>query len=403
MQLFDEEFADAVRRSTCSMRPSSSPRSSCRCARSGASCSTAVVDNFFAETEQVAFCTQNIVRRHRLHQRSAAAGAQLLVPRHAVEAAREPELHPPADQRAEVPVPPLPAGRPHGDGQPVGPRELRAQLVARRASGPREDPERGFESFADDGGGARSVASGPSSFADHYSQARQFYVSQTPIERQHIATRSSSSSARSRRPDIRARMVAQPAQCRRRLRAGGRRRAGLGKMPAKAKAAKAPISDLPPSPALSIVANGPESFAGRKVGMLVTDGTDAALVAALRDAIDAEGAVVELIAPKIGGATLSDGVLLEAQQKIDGGPSVLYDAVAVLDIRGRSEGPHGGSRGEGLRLRRLRSRGSLSRTPRRPRRCSPRRVSIPTTGFSLSRAPTTPTDSSTRAASCVTG
>ena len=37
-----------------------------------------------------------------------------------------------------------------------------------------------------------------------------------------------------------------------------------------------------------------------------------------------------MVAPKIGGATLSDGSLVPANQKIDGGPSVLYDAVAVL-------------------------------------------------------------------------
>ncbi len=62
-------------------------------------------ENFFAETEQVAFMTQNVVAGHRLLQRPAAAGAQLLLPRHAAEAAGEPELHPPADQRAQVPLP----------------------------------------------------------------------------------------------------------------------------------------------------------------------------------------------------------------------------------------------------------------------------------------------------------
>ena len=53
--------------------------------------------------------------RRRLHERSAAAGPQLLVPRHAAEAARQPELHAPPGQRAEVPVRDVPTGRPHGD------------------------------------------------------------------------------------------------------------------------------------------------------------------------------------------------------------------------------------------------------------------------------------------------
>jgi catalase len=90
------------------------------------------------------------------------------------------------------------------------------------------------------------------------------------------------------------------------------------------------MTDLEASPALSIVRNGPSSFAGRKIGALITDGTDATLLEALREAATDEGALVELIAPKIGGAVLSDGTLMPAHQKIDGGPSVLYDAVAVL-------------------------------------------------------------------------
>ena len=40
--------------------------------------------------------------------------------------------------------------------------------------------------------------------------------------------------------------------------------------------------------------------------------------------------MVELIAPKIGGIVASDKVLYPAQQKIDGGPSVVYDAVAII-------------------------------------------------------------------------
>ena len=48
------------------------------------------------------------------------------------------------------------------------------------------------------------------------------------------------------------------------------------------------------------------------------------------DAAVAEGAMVELVAPKVGGVKTSDGKMVPAQQKVNGGPSVLYDAVAVL-------------------------------------------------------------------------
>jgi catalase len=131
-------------------------------------------------------------------------------------------------------------------------------------------------------------------------------------------------------PGIRARMVANLRNVdddfARRVADGLR----LEPLPEPSPPARQPITDLPPSPALSIVLNGPTSFTGRKIGALVTDGTDAELLTALREAAASEGALVELVAPQIGGVVTSDGQLVPAHQKIEGGPSVLYDAVVIL-------------------------------------------------------------------------
>ena len=54
------------------------------------------------------------------------------------------------------------------------------------------------------------------------------------------------------------------------------------------------------------------------------------MVKALKDAAKSAGAMVEIIAPHVAGAKLSDGEMMEADQKIDGGPSVVYDAVALV-------------------------------------------------------------------------
>ena len=88
--------------------------------------------------------------------------------------------------------------------------------------------------------------------------------------------------------------------------------------------------DLEPSPALSIVERGPKRFEGRKLGILVTDGADVQVVKALLNNLTKQKAVFEVIAPKVGGVTMSDGSWLEAHQMVDGGPSVLYDAVALI-------------------------------------------------------------------------
>ena len=88
--------------------------------------------------------------------------------------------------------------------------------------------------------------------------------------------------------------------------------------------------DVEPSPALSILLNGPKSFAGRKLGVLVTDGADASLIAALQRAAKTEGAMVEIVGPNVTGVTLSDGELLVPDKIYEAGPSVLYDAVALV-------------------------------------------------------------------------
>jgi catalase len=105
---------------------------------------------------------------------------------------------------------------------------------------------------------------------------------------------------------------------------------GLKSLPAAAKPARSIIADLPPSPALSIIRNGPKSFKGRKLGVLVTDGVDPQLLDAVEKATAAAAATMELVARTVGGVTACDGRQRAAQQKVNGGPSVLYDAVAIL-------------------------------------------------------------------------
>ncbi len=78
---------------------------------------------------------------------------------------------------------------------------------------------------------------------------------------------------------------------------------GLGlKAPAAARAGAGNTrTDLNPSDALSIIKRNIGSFEGRKLGLLMTDGADADLFAALTDAVEEEGGVYEVVAPKISG------------------------------------------------------------------------------------------------------
>ena len=73
------------------------------------------------------------------------------------------------------------------------------------------------------------------------------------------------------------------------------------------------------------------------------------MLKSLQNAAKKEGALVEIIAPKVGGVTASDGSWIEAAQKIDGGPSVLYDAVVLLPSDRWRQGIGRGSRRAGFR------------------------------------------------------
>jgi catalase len=198
--------------------------------------------------------------------------------------------------------------------------------------GPRESPSKGFRSFA-------KVEAGPKArlrsetFADHYSQARQFYISQQPVEQGHIASALTFELSKVQTPVIRERIVSHLLNIDEGLAGKVADALGLKTMPKPADAAVPTRRGLPASDALSILKNGPGRFEGRKLGIVVTHGTDAGLLKALTQALTKAGAGFEIIAPKVGGAKASDGSWIDAQQMISGAPSVLYDAVALLPAK----------------------------------------------------------------------
>jgi catalase len=324
IQLFDDDFADRFEFDILDATKII-PEEQVPVRRVGRLVLDRMVDNFFAETEQVAFCTQNVVPGIDFTNDPLLQGRNFSYLDTQLK-----RLGGPNFTHLPVNAPKCPVAHFQQDGHmaftnPAG----RVNYEPNSWNGAREDPDGGFTTFADaDAGPMRRIRS--ETFSDHFSQARQFLISQTPVEQDHIVNGFVFELSKCERLDIRVRMVANlrnvDEDFARRIADG----LGLDELPAASKAARQPIVDLPASPALSIVRNGPESFAGRKVGVLVTDGTDATTLEALAGALDAEGALMELIAPTIGGVTTSNGKHVDADQNIDGGPSVLYDAVALL-------------------------------------------------------------------------
>jgi catalase len=287
------------------------------------------VDNFFAETEQVAFCTQNIVPGVDFTNDPLLQGRNFSYLDTQLK-----RLGGPNFTHLPVNAPKCPFHTLQQDGHmamvnPRGRANYEPNSWPGDMGGPRESSDRGFASHqAEEQGQKLRVR--PQTFADHYSQARQFYISQTPTEQKHIAAAFIFELSKVENPAIRARMVSHLLNVHDELADRVAQGLRLENKPKAAIPARQPRTDLKESPALSILRNGPETFRGRKVGVLITDGVKAELVRALHQALEQEGALIEFVAPAIGGAQANNGTWINAGQKIDGGPSVLYDAVALM-------------------------------------------------------------------------
>ncbi|HEY0398487.1 MAG TPA: catalase, partial [Acidimicrobiia bacterium] len=328
LQLFDDDFAD--RFAFDILDPTKIiPEEEVPIRRVGRLVLDRMVDNFFAETEQVAFCTQNIVPGIDFTNDPLLQGRnfsyldtqlkRLGSPNFTFLPVNAPKCPFATFQQDGHMAMANPATRANYEPNSWGPEE----------GGPREDPVRGFQTFATTEEGPKRRLR-PESFADHYSQARQFYVSQTEVEQGHLANAFVFELSKVERPDIRVRIVAGLRNVDDDLAQTVADGLGLAELPEPLPAARPTVQDLAPSAALSILGNGPGSFAGRKIGVLITDGTDADLLGEVRQAAGKEQVNVELVAPTVGGITDNAGNRVEADQKIDGAPSVLYDAVVLL-------------------------------------------------------------------------
>ncbi|MBU0887066.1 MAG: catalase [Alphaproteobacteria bacterium] len=286
------------------------------------------VDNFFAETEQVAFMTQNIVPGIDFSNDPLLQGRNFSYLDTQLKRLGSTNF-----THLPINAPKCPFHHFQQDGHmafhnPKGRANYEPNSWGGEKGGPRESPEKGFTSYPEEMEGPK-LRIRAESFADHYSQARQFYRSQTDVEQSHIASALIFELSKVQTLAIRSRMVSHLLNIDDALAKAVADGLRLREMPKPADAAQ-PTRDLEKSPALSILLNGPDSFKGRKIGALISDGVDAALLKGLKKAVEAEGAMLTLVAPMIGGVEASDGSWIEADEKIDGGPSVVFDAVALL-------------------------------------------------------------------------
>ncbi|MCW1926389.1 catalase [Luteolibacter arcticus] len=285
-------------------------------------------DNHFAETEQVAYCPSHIVPGIGFSDDPLLQGRLFSYLDTQLSRLGGPNFH-------QIPVN---APRcPFANNQRDGLRQMQVHKgrVAYEPSqisppgAPRECPVHGFRTHPETETGEK-IRKRSETFADHYSQARLFFRSMTPPEQNHIASALAFELAKVEVVKIRELMLGHLGHIDADLQQTVADALGMPvKNSAKVQPAVSP-RDLAPSPSLSLIGKDPHTLKGRKAGILITDGADAGQLAALQAAFKKEKAAVELIAPKIGGATTSDGTLVEPHHSLSGGPSVFFDTVVIL-------------------------------------------------------------------------
>lgn len=200
----------------------------------------------------------------------------------------------------------------------------------------------GFNSFAEKID-AKKVRGRSRSFFDHFSQARLFFNSQADFEQQHIIDALSFELGKVETIAIRERMLGLLSLIDTRLAAGVAYNLGL-KVPTPERPLNKSIpadgtpedyesivvkEELPASPALSMANTVKNTIKSRLIAILVADGVNAESVKAAQEVLTSEGAMTDVIAPRQGIVMSDMDVPVEVNQSFLTAASVFYDAVYV--------------------------------------------------------------------------
>jgi catalase len=287
-------------------------------------------DNFFAETEQVAFHPGNVVPGIDFTNDPLLQGRLFSYTDTQLLRLGGPNFH-----ELEINRPRCPMRNFQRDG-------LKRQLVptgrvayepnSLEPAGPRENPDLGYttrptQDGKDEQGNKLRIR--PESFADHYSQPRMFFRSMSEPEQRHIVGAFAFELGKVETVAIRKRMLGHLMIIDEGLGAAVETALGMEGEADTTIPAADPI-DMELSPSLSLIRKAKPTLAGRKIAALVTDGTDESVIQALRTALDKEGAALAIVAPKIGGVKMRSGKRLAADFALSSAPSIFFDAVALL-------------------------------------------------------------------------
>ncbi|MEP7064555.1 MAG: catalase [Gemmatimonadota bacterium] len=287
-------------------------------------------DNFFAETEQAAFCTAHVVPGIDFSNDPLLAGRIHSYVDTQITRLGGPNFH-------EIPIN-SPIAEVHNN-QRDG---LHRQAIARgrvayepnslAGGAPFQAGAKGFVSFPEPVKEDK-LRGKPEKFADHYTQATLFYNSQAEWEKAHIVGAFRFELSKLTVPAIRERMLASLRNVDEDLAAQVAEGIGMELPVAMARVLETPTApEVSVSPALSLAARpGETGVRTRKVAILVADGVEGDSLTALHAALTDAGAVPRFVGPRLGSYKAAAGDVIEADASMENSPSVLFDALVLPD------------------------------------------------------------------------
>jgi len=298
-------------------------------------------DNFFAETEQVAFCTANVVPGIDFSNDPLLQGRHHSYLDTQLSRLGGPNFH---ELPINAPLAPVHNGQRDGIHRQAIPRGRVAYEPNSLGGGcPFQAGMKGFTSFPNairpDNEPVDKLRGKPEKFAEHYAQATLFLDSQTPVEQAHIAAAFRFELSKVTVPAIRRRMVSSLRNVSEALAAEVAAGLGLELPEAMPRATDtATRVEVKRSPSLSLTARpGDGGVATRKVAILIDAGVNAAAVNALAQQLQAEGAVTRFLGQFLGSVEGADGARIELDATLENSPAVLFDGVILPD----GKNPHG--------------------------------------------------------------
>ena len=192
----------------------------------------------------------------------------------------------------------------------------------------------GFQSYPDELESPKVRRRSPT-FDDHFTQARLFFNSQSAAEKEHIIAAFRFELSKVEVPAIRQRMVDNLAHVDEKLARRVAEPLGIGAPDAKAAAGRAGFREhrmtlpIEESPALSMADTGDGSIRTRRIAILAADGVDSASLKPIRDALEQAGGKCKVVGARLGTIASATKRQIDVDMTFANGSSVMFDAVLI--------------------------------------------------------------------------